>query len=110
MMTISRELENAFGLSPLYSKEGQGFNATVLAMFVLPGSSACWMATEAERQPNGDWVFFGYCHIHEWEWGYFSFSELAELDLHGYVVEALRIQPDKLKVIDCYNAFRKVAG
>lgn len=87
MITISRELENAFGLSPLYSKEGQGFNATVLAMFVLPGTSACWMATEAERQPNGDWVFFGYCHIHEWEWGYFSFSELAELDLHGYVVE-----------------------
>lgn len=79
MITISRELENAFGLSPLYSKEGQGFNATVLAMFVLPGTSACWMATEAERQPNGDWVFFGYCHIHEWEWGYFSFSELAEL-------------------------------
>ena len=94
MITISRELENAFGLSPLYSKEGQGFNATVLA----------------ERQPNGDWVFFGYCHIHEWEWGYFSFSELAELDLHGYVVETLRIQPDKLKVIDCYNAFQKVAG
>ena len=59
MITISRELENAFGLSPLYSKEGQGFNATVLAMFVLPGTSACWMATEAERQPNGDWVFFG---------------------------------------------------
>ena len=53
MITISRELENAFGLSPLYSKEGQGFNATVLAMFVLPGTSACWMATEAERQPNG---------------------------------------------------------
>ena len=102
MITISRELENAFGLSPLYSKEGQGFNATVLAMFVLPGTSACWMATEAERQPNGDWVFFGYCHIHEWEWGYFSFSELAELDLHGYVVETLRI--------DCYNAFQKVAG
>ena len=99
MITISRELENAFGLSPLYSKEGQGFNATVLAMFVLPGTSACWMATEAERQPNGDW-----------EWGYFSFSELAELDLHGYVVETLRIQPDKLKVIDCYNAFQKVAG
>lgn len=49
MITISRELENAFGLSPLYSKEGQGFNATVLAMFVLPGTSACWMATEAER-------------------------------------------------------------
>ena len=49
MITISRELENAFGLSPLYSKEGQGFNATVLAMFVLPGSSACWMATEGLR-------------------------------------------------------------
>ena len=35
MITISRELENAFGLSPLYSKEGQGFNATVLALSLI---------------------------------------------------------------------------
>lgn len=109
MITITRELENVFGQCPLYSKEGQGFNATVLAMFILPGANACWIATEAERQSDGDWVFFGYCHIHEWEWGYFSFSELAELDLYGSVVEILRIKPDKLKVKECYDAFLKVA-
>lgn len=108
MITISRELENAFGLSPLYSKEGQGFNATVLAMFVLPApvpvgwlprlndSQTAIGSSATATSTNGN--------------GGISPSELAELDLHGYVVETLRIQPDKLKVIDCYNAFQKVAG
>mgnify|MGYP000472118410 CR=1 FL=1 len=43
--------------------------------------------TEAEREGD-DWCLFGYCHIHEWEWGYLMLSELAYLRLpFGLTIE-----------------------
>lgn len=69
MITVTEQLKNVFEANPLYSKEGQGLNAEVIARFFLPFSSAVWLVTEAEQQEDGDWLFFGYCHIQEWEWG-----------------------------------------
>lgn len=37
------------------------------------------MITEGEKQDDGDWTLFGYCHILEWEWGYVSLKELESV-------------------------------
>ena len=37
--------------------------------------------TEGEKEENGDWLLFGYCHLFEWEWGYVLLSELESVRL-----------------------------
>lgn len=54
MITVTEQLKNVFEANPLYSKEGQGLNAEVIARFFLPFSSAVWLVTEAEQQEDGD--------------------------------------------------------
>ena len=53
--------------TPLYSTDGQGMNAEVLVKYFNPLGSGTWLITEAEKQDNGDYLLYGYCHIHEWE-------------------------------------------
>ena len=43
----------------LYSQDGKGNDAVVIAKFFLPGSGFTWYVTEAEKQANGDYMFFG---------------------------------------------------
>ena len=50
MITVTEQLKNVFEANPLYSKEGQGLNAEVIARFFLPFSSVVWLVTEAEQQ------------------------------------------------------------
>ena len=41
---------------------------------------ATWLITEAEQQPDGDWMLYGYCTLgYEWEWGTVMLSELQAL-------------------------------
>ena len=87
MITVTEQLKNVFEANPLYSKEGQGLNAEVIARFFLPFSSAVWLVTEAEQQEDGDWLFFGYCHIQEWEWGYVLLSQIQEVNVRGLTVQ-----------------------
>ena len=87
MITVTEQLKNMFEANPLYSKEGQGFNAEVIARFFLPFASAVWLVTEAEQQEDGDWLFFGYCHIQEWEWGYVLLSQIQEVNVRGLTVQ-----------------------
>lgn len=82
MITISNELKEKFIANPLYSKEGQGKNAEVIAKFFMPFTEACWLITEASQEDN-DWLMFGYCHIFEWEFGYVRLSEILELNIRG---------------------------
>lgn len=42
-----------------------------------------WLITEAEKQEDGDWKLFGFCHIYEWEWGYLMLSDLQRIVLPG---------------------------
>ena len=104
MIQITDSMLVAFASASLYSKEGKGFEATVIAKFFMPFTSAVWLVTEAERQEDGDWIFFGYCHILEWEWGYFTFSEIAELELHGITAEVDCELPKGLTVGDCLKS------
>jgi hypothetical protein len=84
--------------TPLYSTEKQDVTP-VLVKFFNPCGSGTWYALEAEKQEDGDWMFFGLCELHERELGYFALSELESVRLHfglkierdlyfdGYVVD-----------------------
>ena len=62
-------------------------DAEVLVKYFNPCGTGTWLITEAEREGD-DWRLFGYCHIHEWEWGYLMLSELAYLRLpFGLTIE-----------------------
>lgn len=51
-------------------------NAEVLVKYFNPCGSGTWLITEAEKQDNGDYLLYGYCHIHEWEWAMFYYLNL----------------------------------
>lgn len=58
----------------------------VHAVFYFPISGWKWFVIEGE--PNGDdFTFFGYVIGFEAEFGYFSLSELEDVDIHGIKVE-----------------------
>ena len=46
--------------------------------------SGTWLITKGEKQEDGDWLFFGYCHIFCWEWGYVTLSELESVGFIEY--------------------------
>lgn len=104
MIKITKSLEKKFEKAPLYSKDGQGMKAEVIAKFFLPGTAATWLITEAEKQENGDYLFFGYCCIQEWEWGYVTLSQLKEIKLRGiFTIELDKHLPNKISVGECVD-------
>ena len=80
MKLLTKAIENKLTKSPLYSTDGQGENAKVIVKFFMPEGSATWLVTEGEKQPDGDWLFFGKAKLFDsWEYGYFTLSELMSL-------------------------------
>ena len=62
-------------LPPLYANEDKKpEDIPVICKFFNPSGAGTWYATEFD----GEDTFFGYCHIHEGELGYFSLRELEE--------------------------------
>ena len=76
-------LESILNGSPLYSQENLLDKAKILAHFFIPFTDCNWLITEAERQEDGDWLMFGYCHITDWEWGYVSLKELLDIKIRN---------------------------
>lgn len=81
MMLMTKELEKVFEKYPIGSQDGKGMDAEVVVKFFNPCGVGTWLITEGEKQENGDWLFFGYCHLFEWEWGYVALSELESVRL-----------------------------
>ena len=81
MLLMTKELEKAFENYPLYSQDGKGVEAEVVVKYFNPCGAGTWLITEGEKQSDGDWMFFGYCHITDWEWGYVTLSELERVRL-----------------------------
>ena len=80
MKLITKALEKTLAKYPLYSQDGKGENAVIIAKFFLPGSSWTWYVTEAEKQNNGDYLFFGYVKGNfGGEYGYFTLAQLQEI-------------------------------
>lgn len=100
MITITAELLAKFNGSPLYSKDGQGKKAKVIAKFFMPFTEACWLITEASQE-DGDWLLYGYCHIFEWEFGYVRLSEILELNIKGITAQIDTTVPEGSTIADC---------
>lgn len=79
MKLITKALEKTFAKYPLYSQDGKGNDAVVIAKFFLPGSGFTWYVTETEKQTNGDYMFFGYVEGLDSELGYFTLSQLQNV-------------------------------
>lgn len=75
----TKELEEKSKAFPIGSQDGKGENAEVLVKYFNPYGAGTWIITEAEKQEDGDWLLFGYCHIIVWEWGYVSLKELQDI-------------------------------
>lgn len=80
-MLMTKELEKKLEKYPIGSQDGKGMDAEVLVKYFNPCRAGTWLITEGEKQENGDWLFFGYCNIFEWEWGYVMLSELESVRL-----------------------------
>lgn len=104
MVVVTEQLKEIFMENPLYSKDGQGKKAIVIARFYLPFTDACWLITEAEPCNDDDWLLFGYCHILEWEFGYVLLSEIQQLNVEGITVELDLYLPENQSIQDCLNS------
>ena len=101
MQLLTKEIEQKFEKAPLYSNDGKGKDAEVLVKFFNPMGAGTWLITEAQKQENGDYLMYGYCHIIEWEWGYVSLKELQSIKLPlGIGIERDRHIPKGTKVKD----------
>ena len=88
MMLMTKELEKALNKYPIGSQDGKGMDAEVVVKYFNPCGAGTWLITEGEKQENGDWLFFGYCNLFEWEWGYVMLSELESVKLpFGLTIE-----------------------
>ena len=86
MKLMTKEIEKKLLKTETGSTLGN-MDAEVIVKYFNPCGSGTWLITEAEREGD-DWRLFGYCHIHEWEWGYLMLSELAYLRLpFGLTIE-----------------------
>lgn len=81
MMLMTKELEAKFKNYPLGSQEELMDDAEVVVKYFNPCGAGTWLITEGEKQEDGDWLLFGYCHIIEWEWGYVMLSDLEDIQL-----------------------------
>lgn len=79
MKLMTKEIEKKFEKYPLGSQDGLMKEAEVIVKYFNPYGAGTWLITEGEKQENGDWLLFGYCHIVEWEWGYVMLSELESV-------------------------------
>lgn len=81
MLLMTKELEEKFKKYPLYSQDGKGTESDVVVKYFNPCGNGTWLITEGEKQDDGDWIFYGYCHLFDWEWGYVTLSELESVRL-----------------------------
>ena len=91
MQLMTKELEEVFKQFPLGSQDGLRGNAKVIAKYFNPMGAGTWFITEAEKQENGDFMMYGYCHLGDSdsaEFGYVLLSQLQEIKLpFGMTIE-----------------------
>lgn len=102
MELITKELERKFSNYPIYSQKSMMLDAKVIVKYFNPMGAGTWLVTEAEQLLDGDWKFFGYMYIFEWEWGYVLLSELQEVKLpFGLGIERDLHLADDVTVRNC---------
>mgnify|MGYP002623781981 CR=1 FL=1 len=78
MKLITKEIEKKLNAVPLYSTESKA-EKEVICKFFNPYGAGTWYVFEAERQGDGDWLFFGLVDLFDKEMGYFTLSELESV-------------------------------
>ena len=80
MKLITKAIENKFSKFPLYSQDGKGDKAAVIAKFFNPYGDGTWYVLEAgEAMENGDRELYALCVFHgEAEYGYLMLSDLTD--------------------------------
>ncbi len=78
MELLTKEIEQRFLENPLYSHEEED-DPKVIVKYFNPCGAGIWLITEAEKLEDGDWLLFGYMHIHCWEWEYVLLSQLESI-------------------------------
>ena len=79
MKLLTKEIENKLEKAPFGSKDGDGLDAKLIVKYFNPYGAGTWLITEGEKQEDGDWMLYGFCHIFEWEWGTVMLSELESV-------------------------------
>ena len=101
MKLLTEEIIKRFKEYPLYSQDGKGMDSIVVVKYFNPVGAGTWLITEAELQDDGNWLMFGYCHIHCWELGYVMLNYLQNLKLpFGLTIERDLYIPKNAKVKD----------
>lgn len=94
MKDLNQVLES---MPKLYSTENQKVKEVKITFIVL-GTDWQWNVVEAEKQDDGDWLFFCYCRsgLDESysEWGYVTLSQLAEVHAFAIPNHGLKIDLD----------------
>ena len=104
MELITKEIEQKLLNAPLGSTDGMGMDAPVIVKFFNPCGIGTYLVTEGEKQPDGDWLLFGYCHLFEWEWGYITLEEIKSVNLpFGLTFERDLYVKDGATVKDLYD-------
>lgn len=81
MLLMTKGLEAELSKYPLGSQDGLMEDAEVVVKYFNPCGAGTWLITEGEKQEDGDWLLYGYCHLFEWECGYVMLSELESVKL-----------------------------
>lgn len=108
MKLLTDELKARLCEYPLCSQDGKGDEAEVVCKFFNPYGLGTWYVLEAEKQADGDFLFFGYVESPLSpdfdEYGYFSLGELENLKIpiriNGEVISYGSIERD-LYLGDC---------
>ncbi len=80
MELITKELEEELAKHPLYSNENKPLiEQEIIVKYFNPYGVGTWLITEAEKQENGDYLFYGLAHLIEWEAGYTTLKQLEEI-------------------------------
>jgi len=75
MQLMTKEIEKK--MPAIMSTDGTPLaEKTVVAKFFTPDSNWTWFVFEGDKQPDGDWEFFGMVHGFENEMGSFMLSDL----------------------------------
>ena len=82
--TVNKRLEKKFEKYPLYSQDGKGLDAEVIAKFYNPYGHGTWLITEGDKQEDGDYLMFGYVQLsnpHDAEFGYVTLKQLESIEI-----------------------------
>ena len=98
MRLMNKELAESLEKYPLYSQDGKKADAVVVAKYFFPLTALTWYVTEG-RKEDDDYLFFGLVVGTDTsaEMGYFSLSQLMDLNVCGLKVERdMFFKPKKL--------------